>query len=55
MGSILGDACNEVGTAIFVSFRCDALKLFVADAGAKKLFVDSSIMNGYETIGLEKV
>jgi protein-disulfide isomerase len=54
MGGILGYVCNEVGTVIFISFRCDALKFFAADTAAKKLVVDGGVMDRYEMVGLEE-
>jgi hypothetical protein len=54
MGGILGYACNKVGTGIFISFGGDALKFFVADTATKKLVMDSGVMDGYKTVGLEE-
>jgi hypothetical protein len=46
---------DEPGSEILVSFSCDDLQSFAADAGTNELVVDGGIVDGDEAVGLEEV
>jgi len=52
---ILHHASNEFCLAFLISFSCNALKMFAADASMKEHIVNSGVVDEDESIDLEKM